>query len=136
MNWTRDERSGSRTGQAPDAGEALERIFHEPARLAIMSSLCAADRAGRSFGELREECRLTDGNLNRHLKVLEEAGAVRIEKTFVGVKPRTTVFLSAKGLDRFRQYLDALEDMLKTARSVIPEARKTKAVLTGRTVSA
>ena len=46
--------------------EALERIFHEPSRMAIMSALCAAD-GGLTFNELKERCALTDGNLNRHL---------------------------------------------------------------------
>ena len=80
--------------------DALEKIFHEPNRLAIMSHLCAAD-GGISFGELRDACNLTDGNLNRHLKALEEAGAVKIAKTFVDAKPRTTISISKTGLDRF-----------------------------------
>lgn len=86
--------------------EALERVFHEPNRLAIMSVLCAT-REGLTFTDLKEACRLTDGNLNRHLKVLEEAGVVRMEKSFVAAKPRTTIFLSAVGTERFTQYLDA-----------------------------
>jgi len=104
--------------------EALERIFHEPARLAIMSALCVADGEGRAFNELKEDCRLTDGNLNRHLKVLEDSNSVRMEKKFVGVKPRTTVYLTATGLTRFRQYLEALEDLLKTAQNSLPEPKK------------
>jgi DNA-binding transcriptional ArsR family regulator len=113
--------------------DALERLFHEPNRLAIMSALCAAD-GGLTFNELKDACVLTDGNLNRHLKALEEAGAVRVEKTFVGVKPRTTVFLSDRGLTRFREYLDALEAVLDRARRTLPERRKAGAVLFGRTV--
>lgn len=126
----------SKQNQEPMSHDALERIFHEPARLAIMSALCAAGASGRSFGELKEACRLTDGNLNRHLKALEDSGSVRVEKKFVGVKPRTTVFLSATGLQGFQQYLDALEGMLKAARNAIPETRKGKAILTGRAVHA
>lgn len=113
--------------------EALERIFHEPNRLAIMSALCAAE-SGLTFNDLKSACNLTDGNLNRHLKALEEAGSVRIEKTFVGLKPRTTVYLSPGGLDRFRQYLDALETMLETARNAIPETRKNRGSLVAHPV--
>lgn len=101
--------------------DALERIFHEPGRLAIMSELCATVD-GMSFGELKEACRLTDGNLNRHLKVLEEAKCVRIEKAFVENRPRTTLFISSTGLERFQEYLSALEDVLKTARKALPVA--------------
>jgi DNA-binding transcriptional ArsR family regulator len=111
------------TGTAQTASEqgheALERIFHEPSRLAIMSALCAAER-GLAFVELRDACRLTDGNLNRHLKVLEEAGAVRIDKRFVDNKPRTTVRISAAGLSRFQEYLEALSLVLKQAQQALP----------------
>jgi len=103
--------------------EALEKIFHEPNRLAIMSAVCAADE-GLSFNELKESCNLTDGNLNRHLKVLEEAGAVRIEKKFIDAKPRTTVIITGTGLDRFNEYLSALSEVLKKAKKSIPEERK------------
>ena len=102
--------------------DALERVFHEPGRLAILSALCAAEQ-GLSFTELRAACGLTDGNLNRHLKVLEEAGAVRITKAFVDAKPRTTVRLTAAGLRRFVEYLDALEDVLRRAKSALPATR-------------
>ena len=110
--------------------EALEKIFHEPNRLAIMSTLCAAE-IGLTFNELKEECRLTDGNLNRHLKALEEAGAVRIEKAFVDSKPRTTAFISKRGLDSFGQYLSALSEVLDKAQRAIPAEKKERKGLLG-----
>jgi DNA-binding transcriptional ArsR family regulator len=111
--------------------DLLERLFHEPSRLAIMSSLCAAD-GGLTFTELKDSCGLTDGNLSRHLKALEDAKAVRIDKTFVGVKPRTTVKLTPAGLDRFREYLDALEDVLEKARQALPAPRNITLPFTAR----
>lgn len=108
--------------------DALEKIFHEPNRLAIMSALCAADN-GLSFNDLKAECGLTDGNLNRHLKVLEDAGSIRIEKAFIDAKPRTTVFLSKKGLESFSSYLDALSEVLKKAKRAMPVERKERAGL-------
>jgi DNA-binding transcriptional ArsR family regulator len=99
---------------------ALERIFHEPNRMAIVSSLCGA-LDGMTFTELKESCDLTDGNLNRHLKTLSEAGAVEIEKSFVRSKPQTRIFLSESGREGFLQYLKALESVLKKA------SRKAKA---------
>jgi DNA-binding transcriptional ArsR family regulator len=105
--------------------EALERIFHEPSRLALMAALCAAEPDGLTFTELKNGCDLTDGNLNRHLAVLLEAGAIRQAKEFVGVKPRTTVFLTRNGLRRFSQYLDALQQALQAAQAALPApARK------------
>lgn len=109
--------------------DALEKIFHEPNRLSIMSAVCAADD-GLTFNELKETCNLTDGNLNRHLKVLEEAGVIKIRKTFVESKPRTTVHITKTGLDRFNEYLSALSEVLDKARQSLPaEQRKTLPIL-------
>lgn len=93
---------------------ALERLFHEPIRLAIMTQLLSTPE-GVPFTELRDHCESTDGNLSRHLKLLEEAEAVRIEKSFVANKPRTTIFLTDNGRERFLEYLEALEAVLKDA---------------------
>ena len=109
----------------PNPHEALEKIFHEPNRLAIMSALCAAP-GGVTFTDLKTACGLTDGNLSRHLAALEEDGAIRIKKEFVGAKPRTTVFLTDTGLDRFNDYLTALEDVLQ-------QAKRAQATLDART---
>ncbi len=92
----------------------LKRIFHEPNRLAIMSALSGSPN-GLTFNDLKKECSLTDGNLNRHLKVLEEADAIHIKKTQVGAKSRTVVFLTDNGRLSFLEYLEALEEVLKKA---------------------
>lgn len=93
---------------------ALKTIFHEPNRMAIVAALsCTVD--GLTFGELKQECDLTNGNLNRHLKTLEEADIVAITKSFVNAKPRTTVCLSDHGRESFLAYLQALEEALKKA---------------------
>lgn len=91
----------------------LEKLFHEPKRLAIMSSLCAAG-PGISFAELKEACDMTDGNLNRHLKTLEAAEAVKIVKT-TEKRPITRVFLTDHGRDGFHIYLQSLESVLARA---------------------
>jgi len=103
---------------------ALKRIFHEPNRLSIMSVLCNAIE-GATFNQLKEECELTDGNLSSHLKMLEEACIIYIEKTFVGSKPQTKVFLTDSGRESFISYLKALEMVLiKAAESVSTEEKK------------
>ncbi len=101
-----------------DSTDALERVFHEPNRLAILSAVCATPR-GLAFTELKKVCRLTDGNHNRHLKVLEDAGAIRIKKAFVDDKPRTTVVMSPEGLKRFGEYLAALSEVLEKAKGAL-----------------
>lgn len=111
--------------------EHLERIFHSPARMAILSALCAADRNGLTFTELRQTCDLTDGNLNGHLASLIDEEVVRIKKEFVGLRPRSTVFLTRTGLDRFTQYLDALTQALQTARAALPVSSRKAAAPAG-----
>jgi len=94
--------------------DLLERIFHSPPRLAIVTNLLDAPR-GMAFSELRDRCSLTDGNLNRHLKTLVQSGIVQIDKRFVGSYPRTTITLSVEGRERFMEYLGALEAVLHDA---------------------
>lgn len=115
--------------------EILEKIFHEPKRLSIMSALCAAEN-GLSFTELKELCGLTDGNLNRHLKVLEDAGAVLIKKKFIDNKPRTTVFISSDGLERFNEYLEVLSEILKKAKKSLRPEKKHAFLPSGKFVKA
>ena len=92
----------------------LDRLIHEPARLliaTILSSVVSAD-----FLFLQRETGLTKGNLSAHLSKLEEAGYVKIEKTFKGKLPLTVCKLTAMGkkaLVEYRQHLQAFMD--KTA---------------------
>jgi DNA-binding transcriptional ArsR family regulator len=103
----------------------LERLFHEPSRLAILS-LLIREKDGVPFKDIKTTCGLTDGNLNRHLKTLEEAGVVKIKKQFVKSKPRTTVRVSAAGRQQFLHYLKALEEvLLKAARAAGVEESET-----------
>ncbi|MFN7805208.1 MAG: transcriptional regulator [Planctomycetaceae bacterium] len=99
------------------AYEGLERVIHEKARLGILTSLLAPP-AGLAFTELRELCSLTDGNLNRHLKVLVEAGLVAIEKMTQGNRPQTTCRVTAAGRERFQEYLAALEKVIADAAAI------------------
>ncbi|MCJ2176954.1 transcriptional regulator [Novosphingobium album (ex Hu et al. 2023)] len=98
----------------PFAFNGLDRIFHERARLGIVTSL-AGQPEGLSFAQLKQLCGLTDGNLNRHLTVLEEARYVIIEKSFEGKRPQTRCRLSELGRGDFGQYLAALESALLKA---------------------
>lgn len=100
--------------QAPFAYEGLDRVFHEKARLGIVTSL-AGNAEGLGFSDLKSLCGLTDGNLSRHLQVLEEARYVLIEKGYEGKRPYTWCRLSAKGRARFSDYLAELEHVLRKA---------------------
>lgn len=97
----------------------LSRVMHEPNRLALMSVLAAAVD-GLTFSELKEACDLTDGNLNRHLKALEDDGIVSQRKDAAkGGRPRTTVTLTPNGRRRFVKYLENLEGVLQQAAAAL-----------------
>ncbi len=100
--------------KAPFAYEGLDRVMHEKARLGVLTSLMSHPK-GLAFGTLRELCGLTDGNLSRHLQILEEAGLVEILKTFKQSRPLTTCRLTASGRKRFLDYLAVLERVVRDA---------------------
>lgn len=95
--------------------DGLDRVLHERARLSILTALSTAGR-GQSFADLKRLCDLTDGNLNRHLKVLDEAGLVKITKRGGGRTSETRAALSATGRRAFVAYLEELERVLRDAR--------------------
>jgi len=101
-------------GSAPYAYDGLDRAFHEKARLGIVTSL-AGHCDGLSFSELKALCGLTDGNLSRHLQVLEEAGLMRLDKGYEGRRPHTRCVLTDRGRDGFAAYLAELERVLRAA---------------------
>ena len=97
--------------------EGLQRAFHEPKRLALMAALIGAAEREMSFNELKGECDLTDGNLNRHLRTLEAAGAVAFRRVQGPGRPQTVVSLTKGGERAFLDYLSALEEVLNLAAS-------------------
>ncbi len=96
------------------AYEGLDRVIHEKARLSVLTSLLAHPR-GLAFGDLKQMCGLTDGNLSRHLQVLEEAGLIDIRKEHEGGRPQTTCRISARGRRRYLEYLKVLEQVVRDA---------------------
>ena len=96
------------------AYEGLDRVLHEKARLGILTSLMTRPD-GIVFGELKELCSLTDGNLSRHLDVLSEAGLVRVWKGYEGRRPQTLIHISPQGRERFMHYLAELEQVIRDA---------------------
>ena len=99
---------------APFAYEGLDRIIHEKARLGMLTSLMAHPK-GLAFADLKQLCGLTDGNLSRHLQVLQEAGLIAIDKRFERNRPLTTCRMTAAGRKRFLAYLGVLEQVVRDA---------------------
>lgn len=87
----------------------LDRLIHEPARLAILTMLSSV--AAADFVFLQRSTGLTQGNLSSHLTKLEEAGLVRIEKSFVAKRPNTSVALTPVGKDRIAAHWDQLDQL-------------------------
>ena len=96
------------------AYEGLDRLIHERARLAILSSLAAHEK-GLTFNDLKDLCALTDGNLSRQLQLLKEAGLVDIEKGTSGNRPQTICRLTRTGRKRFLEYVAELEKVVSNA---------------------
>lgn len=96
------------------AYDKLERVIHERARLGIMSSL-AAHPEGLLFNDLKELCALTDGNLSRHMQMLQEAKLVEVWKGFANNRPQTLVRLTDTGKRRFLEYVQELENVVADA---------------------
>lgn len=101
----------------------LDRTIHEKARLSILTSLIAHPK-GLRFNDLKQLCGLTDGNLSRHLEVLDEAGFITIEKSFERNKPKTAARITAEGRKRFMQYLAVLEQVVSDAANASQSASK------------
>jgi DNA-binding HxlR family transcriptional regulator len=89
---------------------AIDDVIHGRLRLGVMAYLSGAGRA--EFNELKARLQASDGNLSVHLRKLEEAGYVAIEKTYAGRKPLTRVTITEKGRTAFVAYLDAIEKLL------------------------
>jgi DNA-binding MarR family transcriptional regulator len=80
-----------------------------------MAALIGTPAQEMTFNEIKSECDLTDGNLNRHLRTLEEAGAVAFRRSPGPSRPKTIVSLTKGGHAAFLEYLAALEEVLKLA---------------------
>lgn len=102
------------SSSAPFAYAGLDRVIHERARLSVLTSLITHP-SGLSFVELKRLCALTDGNLARHLQVLEADGMVRLTKEDDGGRAQTTARITVSGRKRYIEYLAILEQVVRDA---------------------
>jgi DNA-binding transcriptional ArsR family regulator len=100
------------------AYEGLDRVIHEKARLSILTSLIAHPK-GCLFGDLKHLCGLTDGNLSRHLQVLQQAGLVDLAKGFEHNRPQTICRITREGRTRYLEYLRVLEQVVRDAADAV-----------------
>ena len=109
--------AGGAASSRPDGAllAGLDRLVHEPARLAVLATLSFVERADATF--LQQQCGLTWGNLSSHVTKLEEAGYVSVEKTFVERRPKTLLALTKAG----RAALLAYREQMKPFVDGLPE---------------
>ena len=102
------------SGEGRFAYEGLDRVIHERARLSVLTSLVTTSK-GLTFGDLKQLCSLTDGNLSRHLRVLEKRNMVEIVKGHEHNRPQTVCRITSSGRKRFVEYLSTLEEVVRDA---------------------
>jgi DNA-binding MarR family transcriptional regulator len=105
------------TAEGRFAYEGLDRVIHERARLSVLTSLITNPK-GLTFSDLKQLCSLTDGNLSRHLRVLEKRNMVDILKGHDRNRPQTVCRITAAGRRRYLEYLATLERVIKDAAEV------------------
>lgn len=88
----------------------LDAVIHSRIRLAVMATLASADAAEFTF--LREQTGATDGNLSTHLRRLEDAGYIGVEKRFESRRPVSRYRLTKKGRSAFSEYVKHLEGLI------------------------
>ena len=89
----------------------LDRLVHEPARLAVMALLYVLESADFTF--VMNQTGLTWGNLSAHLSKLEEAGYLKAEKSFKDKRPNTNLKLTEQGREAFREYGRKMRQVFK-----------------------
>lgn len=94
----------------------LDKVIHEKARLSIMTLL--AGRGEWSFQDLKAELGMSDGNLITHLRTLASAGYVQENRDDSGTRPRTTYLLTAGGKKAFKDYVDVLEAIVRSTKTL------------------
>lgn len=107
-------KSKSANSEARFAYEGLDRVIHERARLSVLTSLIT-NAKGLTFNDLKQLCALTDGNLSRHLSVLENAKMVEIIRGHDRNRPQTICRITASGRKRYLEYLTTLEQVVRDA---------------------
>lgn len=101
------------TDQNPFDHNDIDDVIHGRLRLGIMAYLAAVSPA--TFGELKDKVGATDGNLSTHMRKLEDAGYVSIEKRFVGRRPQTRLHLTDSGRAAWIDWIDRMQALMGAA---------------------
>lgn len=97
----------------------VDRVIHEPARLAIMGILGEGYQADYTF--LKNTLALTDGNLASHLRTLEDAGYIEVKKQFLGRKTNTMYAATKAGKQAYAEYREVMLSLLLPSNGEVPK---------------
>lgn len=95
----------------------LNKIIHERARLLILTYLASNERKEISFNEIMENLKFSSGNLSVHLRKLQQAGYIAIQKAFKENKPYTTTSITHQGSNALNRYVAEMEEIIKTLKT-------------------
>ena len=91
----------------------FDEIIHQSTRLKIMAALMALNPGEAiDFSTLAKMLKLTDGNIGAHILKLEEAGYIKVNKSFINRKPRTHLHVTSKGRAKFEEHVEALKQIV------------------------
>ncbi|MFI6843225.1 transcriptional regulator [Kitasatospora sp. NBC_00085] len=111
--------------EGPHPTQDLDDTVHQRVRLGVLTISREADRV--EFGYLKGQLGVTDGNLSRHLKVLEDSGLIVVAKGYAGRRPRTWVTLTTQGAEALERELRALRELVQRLDSSRPWPEPTEA---------
>lgn len=94
---------------------SLDPVIHSPVRFSIVAALAAVEQS--DFASLRDTVEVTDSALSKQITILEDAGYILIQKTFVGRRPRTYLALTSEGHKAFDLHLQALRRIVENSQS-------------------
>jgi DNA-binding MarR family transcriptional regulator len=114
----------------PFAYDGLNRVIHERARLGVLTSLIAHPK-GLRFNDLKQLCGLTDGNLSRHLAVLQAARLVESSRGYERNRPQTLCRITASGRRQYLEYLSVLERVIRDAAGAVDTEAAPRAAVRG-----
>lgn len=101
----------SKTGDEQNKIPTIDKIIHEPARLIIMAHLFVVESADFLF--LQRQTGFTWGNISSHVRKLEDAGYIEVQKEFLDKKPHTTLNLTDKGRAAFKHYRKSMKQVFE-----------------------
>lgn len=105
----------------PHPAVSLNEVVHQRNRLGILAILAEVVRA--DFGYLKRTLELSDGNLGKHLQILETAGMVTIEKGYHGRRPRTWITITTLGHAALTEELDSIERLVRRVPRTPPDSQ-------------